>query len=82
MMIFIVSIVLILLEEKTNLNRRKAYLKIKVVLLRLNSILEFNKGFFVLLRLNNILQFNNILDKTPSIIYVGLESLTKRIDIF
>ena len=47
MMIFIVSIVLILLEEKANLNRRKAYLKIKVVLLRLNKILEFNKGFFV-----------------------------------
>ena len=64
MVIVIVWIVFIRLEQKTNLNYIKKYVKIKMFLMIFLKILEFN-------------QYQES-DKIPFIIYANLESLIKK----
>ena len=64
MVIVIVWIAFIRLEQKTNLNYIKKYVKIKMFLMIVLKILEFN-------------QYQES-DKIPFIIYANLESLIKK----
>ena len=64
MVIVIVWIAFIRLEQKTNLNYIKKYVKIKMFLMIFLKILEFN-------------QYQES-DKIPFIIYANLESLIKK----
>ena len=70
MVILIVSIAFIPLEQKTNFNRIKEHVKIKIF----NVIMPFED--------TKILEFNQYQksDKAPFIIYADLECITEKID--
>ena len=70
MVILIVSIAFIPLEQKTNFNRTKEYVKIKIF----NVIMPFED--------TKILEFNQYQkpDKAPFIIHTDLECITEKID--